>query len=84
MSKFSKNVINFLIIFSSTNNKYDLVLFKPQQKNNVIVGRKMFENNAVIQHNLKAEQDSGFDIRCLERPKGLSMLRKSSAPFSLK
>jgi hypothetical protein len=66
------------------NNKYDLILFKPQQKNNVIVGRKMFENNAVIQHNLKAEQDSGFDIRCLERPKGLSMLRKSSTAYAIK
>ncbi len=74
-------------MFTSTdqfmnNNKYDLVLFKPSQKNNVIVGRKMFENNSVIQHNLKAELESGFDSRCLERPKGLSMLRKSNMPHS--
>ena len=57
------------------NNKYDLVLFKPSQKNNVVVGRKMFENNQVIQHNLKAELESGFDIRSLERPKGKKKIK---------
>ena len=70
------------IMFTSTdefmnNNKYDLILFKPtnQTKNSAFVGRKMFENNAVNQHNLKAELEAGFE---LDRPAKSNMMRRQS------
>lgn len=79
--------LSFLIIsilkvtFNSTDHfladKYDLVIFKPSQKNQVIVGRKMFENNQINQHNIKATSESGFDMRCLNRP-SLSILRRTT------
>lgn len=45
-----------------SNNKYDLVIFKPSQKNSGNTSRKLFENNTVLKHNIKALSDSGFDI----------------------
>ena len=46
-------------------NKYDLIIFKSiesKAKNSILIGRKMFDNHSVIQHNIKASQDAGFDI----------------------
>jgi len=68
------------VTFSSTdhflNEKHDLVIFKPTQKNQVIVGRKMLENNQINLHNIKVTAESGFDIRCLNRP-SMSILRRT-------
>ncbi|CAF0719062.1 unnamed protein product [Brachionus calyciflorus] len=55
------------IMFSSTSqhfsdNKYDLVIFKPLQKNTLIPSRKLFENNTVLKNNIKAMTESEFDI----------------------
>lgn len=51
-------------------NKYDLILYKPMQKTSSgNSARKLFENNAVIQHNLKALNESGFDISSLNTPR---------------
>ena len=79
--------LSFLIIailkvtFSSTDHfladRNDLVIFKPSQKNQLIVGRKMFENNQINQHNIKVTSESGFDMRCLNRP-SLSILRRTT------
>ena len=38
-------------------NKYDLIIFKTMEskaKNSLLIGRKMFDNNLVREHNLKA------------------------------
>jgi len=46
-------------------NKYDLIIFKSTEskaKNSILIGRKMFDNHSVIQHNIKASQEAGFDI----------------------
>ena len=46
-------------------NQYDLVIFKAlesKSKNSILIGRKMFDNNAIRQHNLKAALDTGFDL----------------------
>ena len=46
-------------------NKYDLVIFKSiesKAKSSILIGRKMFDNQSIIQHNIKAALDSGFNI----------------------
>ena len=38
-------------------NKYDLVIFKSiesKAKSSILIGRKMFDNQSIIQHNIKA------------------------------
>lgn len=53
-----------------TVNKYDLILFKSQQnypKNQTVVGRQLFDNSKVIQHNLNALRESGFDENSVDR-----------------
>ena len=58
-------------------NKYDLIIFKTsnQTKSSVFVGRKMFDNNVVIQHNVKAALEAGFDIN---RIKTMNIRRPST------
>ena len=52
-------------------NKYDLVLFRIQQQNYhkgpAVMGKALFDNSSVLQHNLKAMKDSGFDPSTLIR-----------------
>jgi hypothetical protein len=50
-------------------NKYELTLFKNQQsfQKNAIVGRRLFDNSTIIQHNLNALKESGFDDKTLDR-----------------
>ena len=46
-------------------NKYDLIIFKSiesKAKNSILIGRKMFDNQSIIQHNIKAATDAGFNI----------------------
>jgi hypothetical protein len=65
--------------FLYVNNKNDLILFKSapfSQKNQGLANRKMFENEAVRAHNLKALAESGFDMSLLEFPRSLQTLRK--------
>jgi hypothetical protein len=57
--------------FRSNDNQYDLVLFKAPlssvQKHVGLSGQtKMFENDEVRMHNLKAVAESGFDVATLE------------------
>ena len=83
-------IIGILKIVYSTDhttglNKYDLILFmKPSNKNNsMLVARKIFVNNAAMQHNIKALAESDFDMDSLERPKSLSMMRRTLiGPYS--
>ena len=62
-------------------NKYDLIIFKAlhQAKGSVFVGRKMFDNNVVIQHNVKAALEAGFDINRLNSSK--AMVIKPASTF---
>lgn len=51
-------------------NKYDLILFKTPnnyQKNSTVAGRRLFDNSKVMEHNLKALLESGFDDKLLHR-----------------
>jgi hypothetical protein len=58
-------------------NKYELTLFKNQQsfQKNAIVGRRLFDNSTIIQHNLNALKESGFDDKALDHRKS-SMVGK--------
>lgn len=47
-----------------SNNRYDLIIFKPPTKNSVI-GR-VYSNNSANTHNLNAASASGFDISVLD------------------
>ena len=47
-----------------SNNRYDLIIFKPPTKNSVI-GR-VYSNNTANAHNLSAASASGFDISVLD------------------
>ncbi len=61
-------------------NKYDLTLFKNQQnfQKNAIVGRRLFDNSTIIQHNLKALKDSGFDDKSLDRKSSMVGKRRKN------
>ena len=51
-------------------NKFDLILFKTPnnyQKNSTVGGRRLFDNSKVLEHNLKALIESGFDEKVLDR-----------------
>ena len=48
------------------NNKFDLILFKPLQKNNDIISeRRMYETSAA-QSNVKAQEELGIDVLQLD------------------
>ena len=50
-----------------TNNRFDLIIFKPPTKNSVI-GR-VYSNNNANTHNLTAAATSGFDVSMLDSVK---------------
>lgn len=74
--------------FSNNANKYDLILFKAAPTNKhgsgegKGVNRKMFENNAVRLHNLKALTDSGFDMNTIQIfPRSMSGMRRGGSMY---
>jgi hypothetical protein len=73
MTKSAESLLN--------HNKYDLILFKDlnkqnYQKNSGVVGRRLFDNSQVIQHNIKALNDSNFDINSLNNKFSVMYARK--------
>ena len=48
-----------------TNNRYDLVIFKPPTKNSSGVPRRNYANTAANAQNLKAASNCGFDLSML-------------------
>lgn len=45
-----------------TNNRFDLVIFKPPTKRSVFGGREIYSNTKASAHNLAAAQACGFDF----------------------